>query len=78
MITQRPTESIMPAEAAALLLAWLEARGAIARLQGDDDVRVDLNPIADMTYEKADAFARGILSLRDELRVILIARRIQH
>ena len=38
-------EYIMPAEAAVLLLAWLESRGAIATLDEDNFIHVDMDAI---------------------------------
>ena len=73
-------ERIMPAAAAALLLAWLERRGAIVALIDGDFVRVDLNPIpiTDFGTMTPEVLAQGVLALRDEIRQILIARRTVH
>ena len=71
-------EAITPREGAALLLAWLETRSAVTRLDDEDFVGVDLNPIAGLTAEKAAKLAHAILCLRVELRAILAARRVTH
>lgn len=68
------TITIAPEEAASFLLAWLDQNGAIVRLGAEQQVRVDLDPVADMTAAKADRLSRLILSVRNELRDLLIAR----
>jgi hypothetical protein len=66
--------TIAPAEVAPWLLAWVEQNGAVVRLDPEQQLRADLNPLPDMTAAKADRLSRLILSVRDELRGLLIAR----
>ena len=68
----------MPTEAAALLLAWLEARGAIATLSWDDLVHVDLNPVCGFGTMTPDQAAEIAMTFIDEIRQIVIARRVTH
>ncbi len=69
---------LMPADAAGLLLTWLEAQGAVLELNASDHVETNLDPMDDMTYEKANAIAEAVLFLGDEIRRILRARRRVH
>ena len=69
---------MMPAAAAALLLSWLEARGALVFLIDGDYVRVNLDPITDFGEMTPEILAHAVLTLRDEMRQILIARRVRH
>ena len=70
---------MMPAEAAAELKAWLARRGAVFSLTEHDEVRCDLNGVADIRTEAdAERISIVVLTLRDELRVILRAEKTTH
>ena len=66
--------TITQAEVAPWLLAWLEQNGARLSLDAEQRLRVDLDPLPDMNAARADRLSRLILSVRDELRDLLIAR----
>ncbi len=69
---------LMPAAAAAVLVAWLEEEGATLQLNANDHVITDLNAMHDMNFERADSISRAVLHLRDEIRQILRGRRRVH
>ena len=72
------SESIMPAEAAALLVASLERRGAVFVLDDEGYLRADLNGIPGLDYKRAERLSHAILSLHDDIKAMLHARRVQH
>ncbi len=65
--------TITPEEAASMLLAYLEVHGARLSLDGER-LRVNLVPLPNMDATRADRLARLVLSVRYELRDLLIAR----
>jgi hypothetical protein len=71
-----PDEEIVieSAEVAPMLLMWLEQSGAILRLDAEQRLRVDLDQLPDMDQARAARLAQLILSVRDEIRALLIAR----
>jgi len=73
------TEHITSREAAVLLLAWLEARGAICRIDDQGFLRVDLNPVRCIKdYETAERISMSVLALREEIKTILLTERVTH
>ena len=68
----------MPAAAAALLVEWLERRGAVVILTEGDCVSVDLDPIRDFGATTSAMLAHAVLGLAGEIRQILRARRTLH
>ena len=75
---QQPT-SIMPAEATALLVTLLEARGATFTLKPDHTFLCDLDSVTDFSrLPTPEGIARAVLGLRNEIRNILVARRTSH
>jgi hypothetical protein len=77
-MTRHNIEPLTPASRAALFLFWLEQRGACITLDAADYFRCDLDPIADMTAHDAECIAAALLTMRDDVRAILLARRIRH
>ena len=71
-------DPITPREFAALLVSWIEGQGGVFSLDHDDTFRLDLNPIRDMDYKRADAISHAVLGVRDEVRQVLLSQRIQH
>ena len=71
-------ESIMPGEAAVLMLAWLERRGAKVGLVQGDFVHFDLPDDFDFGSFTPDQLAQALLSLRDEFRALLRTQRQVH
>ncbi len=69
---------LLPAAAAAVLMAWLEEEGATLHLDANDHIKADLNAMRDMDFERADVISRAVLHLRDEIRQILRGRRQVH
>lgn len=74
----RNVEHIMAAEAAALLLMWLEMRGAIVTLTADECVHVDVGPIHEFGRMTPGKVRTAVCALDDELRALLRARRTVH
>lgn len=72
------TTQMMPSDAAACFLSWLESRGALVTLNADQTFRVDLDGVSDFGNLSPDVCANVVLSLRDEIRQILLARRVMH
>ena len=71
--------SIMPREAAGLLIRILERRGATFTLQPDGYFLYDLNGVKDIVdHDDAADLARIVLALREEIRVVLRAERTHH
>ena len=71
--------SIMPAEAAGLLVSILTRRGAVFTLDADGYFRCDLNGVKDIVdHDDAAGLAKCVLALRDEIRAVLLAERVQH
>jgi hypothetical protein len=71
-------EPATPAEAAAVLKAWLERRGATVSLTDDDEIRCDLNGAHVQHAEEAEQLACLVMALRDELRQVLRDERTTH
>ena len=72
------TVDVSPREGAALLVAWLQKQGAVFTLGKDGFFMVDLNPLQNMTLEKAEMLSQGILGFREEIRELLHADRVSH
>jgi hypothetical protein len=72
------TEQATPSEAAALVLMKLERLGAIFTLHDDETFHCDLNHVAGLTQESAEQWGQIVLSLRDEIRSLLMAGRTRH
>jgi hypothetical protein len=73
------SENITTREAAALLISSLERRGARFILNDDETFRCDLDGLGiDETSEEANTIACAVLTLRDDIRVWLIAQRTTH
>ncbi len=78
-MTDALTPSTTPEEEAAALLTWLQAHQAVCEIDADGSLRVDLNPVACIRdHAEADALARVIFSLRDEIKGILLSRGTVH
>jgi hypothetical protein len=71
-------EPIGPAEAAALLMAWLEQRGATFTLTAEGYVTCALDGADIRDYAEADRLATLVMVLRDEIRALLRAARTTH
>jgi hypothetical protein len=70
---------MMPAEAAALLLAVLEARGATFHINVNGDLRADLDPVPrDRLPGEPEVLIRAILGLAEPIKAILRSRRTVH
>jgi hypothetical protein len=67
-----------PDVAAAQLLAFLEANGALLHITAHGDLRADLDPMRDLNHDKADVLARAILALGPEIKAMLRARNVLH
>ncbi len=72
------TQQITAHEAAVLLLDEIESKGAIVTMNEDDLFFVDLNPIEGLTHQSAERLSLLVLSVREEIRSILKARRTLH
>ncbi len=66
------------AETAACLVALLQRQGAVFTVDRDGYFMADLNPIAGMTFERADWMSRVILDLRAEISAVLAGDSILH
>jgi hypothetical protein len=66
-------------QAAALYVSMLERRGAVFTLDEDDIWHVDLNGCEDIgsEHEAADT-AHTLFLMKDEIRAVLVAQRVQH
>ena len=70
---------MMPAEAAAELMAWVERRGGTFTLTPAGDVRCALDGCTGIdTYAAADRIATLVLVLRDDIRALLRAEKTTH
>jgi hypothetical protein len=66
----------MTVDEAGGVLAWLRRQGADVSLDAERNLRVSLDSVVWIRdHETADAIARLVLSLRDEIREQLIAER---
>jgi hypothetical protein len=72
-------KQLSPQEAAACVVAMLEARGARFRLSENGFFNVSLDDVVPaLTPEKAEVFATVILALREEIRAELWQRAVVH
>jgi hypothetical protein len=73
------SEPMMPSEAAALLLAVLESRGATFHINADGYLRADLDPVPrDRLPGTPDTIIRAILGLAEPIKQILRDRAVVH
>jgi hypothetical protein len=78
-VSSQPPDSVSPTEAAALVLAGLEARGACFRITSEGDLDANLDGVRPaLTQDKARMFATVILGLRDEIKAELRRRAVHH
>jgi hypothetical protein len=76
---ERSARHISPAEAAALLVASLELRGATFTLTRDGYVHTDLDGLGRaLGHDKAGEYASVIHALRPEIKSLLAARTVLH
>jgi hypothetical protein len=65
-------------DVAAVLVAWLESRGATFMLRDDDTFHCDLDSARLRDQEHRDGLAKGVLALREEIRWVLQSRQVVH
>jgi hypothetical protein len=70
--------TLSPQQAAVLLVADLQRLGAVFTMGEDGYFLCDLNPIKDMTWQKADDLSQAVLGLRHEIKALLLADRVEH
>jgi hypothetical protein len=66
-----------PRDLAAILVAWLECRGATFTLRADDTFHCDANALK-LEAGTADQLSSAVLTLRDDIQSILKARAVSH
>jgi hypothetical protein len=73
-------DELTPPEAAALLVSALERRGARFEVLDDDGrFRLHLDGVPDITnHDEAEVVSTIVLSLRAEIRRVLLAQRVLH
>jgi hypothetical protein len=69
---------VEPAAAAGQLLEFLEVSGAVLHINAHGHLQADLDPMRDMTHDKADVLSRAILALAPEIKALLRARAVIH
>jgi hypothetical protein len=77
--TTRTPDQIMPRQAAILLMAHLEARGAVFTINADNQLWCDLNGLGpELGLERAEMISAAVLGLATEIKTILAARSTLH
>ena len=65
---------LLPSDAAAWLLTWLEHHGALVGLTEEHYLRVNLDGLRHLDAAGAERLSRNVLQLRNELRQLLLDR----